>query len=987
VGKKWGVLLAVSLATLMLLIDFMAVSVALPAIRQSLGASLPQLQWVIEAFVVALAAFVLTAGYIADLRGRRPVFLTGVAVFSLGSLLAYYAPSVLALIGARIVQGFGGAMVFATGSVLLTDAFRGGRARVALATWGTVTGLSVVFSPLIGGAVSTYLGWRWLFLIEVPIGALALVAGTIAIKEPRPVAGSSSATSAGASAVRGKHLVATQQRSDWRGLGLFTGAIAILVIGLVRTTQTAWSQSGVLECFTCTALLLVAFVAVEIVEPYPMLQIALFRDRSFTGSSLAAFGLSWALMGPFMFLVLYLYQDLGYSVLAIGVRLLLLTALTLPFLPLTGWLDRHVPLRLLICSGLALVATGFWLMSRLSATSTWTALAPGLVVAGVGLELVNPRLASAAAAVVRPQLAAVASRTSTTFRQVGTATGVAVLGSVFATRLSDGIATGLSGIPGLAAQVPRITSLVTGGRSARAVTSAPPVDQPTVMLVVQKSFADAMHEVLLVAALVALASAVLALLIKSPRRAAAPVALPKRALTASVAAPSTTTTAALPSTQLRAPSPPKTSPAATTPAAASRSAEQPVLVTSTNNAEPPAAHPNGSTITADRVITDPAVIAGAARSAGRNDNDSVSAPWQTLAELLTARTERREARATPSRATQEVAEASSAEPAEVVEGEPFEAVTEQPAEVVAEQPAEVVAEQPAEVVAEQPAEVVAEEPTEVVAEEPTEEVLEEPAEVVLDLTPPSNFVRGQITGATGEPVPGATVTLVDSVGQEAGCVVAGKDGCFALVDLREGNYTLVAAAPTYRPSVNPVALQDGRADAAVTLVGIGSLVARVTRAKDGSALVAEIELRGPKDNPAMIASTDNDGNFTVTDLVEGNYTMLVRSAGYQDRKVPVTIRRAATEQTEVAMVGLGHLYGAVSGPGGGWLPGALVNLTDSSGRLISSAETDGAGSYHFAQLLEGSYNIVVVLPDGTAATEVNIEPGTAVLADVTLGEP
>jgi hypothetical protein len=327
------------------------------------------------------------------------------------------------------------------------------------------------------------------------------------------------------------------------------------------------------------------------------------------------------------------------------------------------------------------------------------------------------------------------------------------------------------------------------------------------------------------------------------------------------------------------------------------------------------------------------------------------------------------------------------QPAEVVAEQPAEVVAEQPAEVVAEQPAEVVAEQPAEVVAEQPAEVVAEEPTEVVAEEPTEEVLEEPAEVVLDLTPPSNFVRGQITGATGEPVPGATVTLVDSVGQEAGCVVAGKDGCFALVDLREGNYTLVAAAPTYRPSVNPVALQDGRADAAVTLVGIGSLVARVTRAKDGSALVAEIELRGPKDNPAMIASTDNDGNFTVTDLVEGNYTMLVRSAGYQDRKVPVTIRRAATEQTEVAMVGLGHLYGAVSGPGGGWLPGALVNLTDSSGRLISSAETDGAGSYHFAQLLEGSYNIVVVLPDGTAATEVNIEPGTAVLADVTLGEP
>ena len=160
VSRKWGTLLSVSLATLMLLIDFMAVSVALPAIRGSVGASLAQLQWVIEAFVLTLAAFVLTAGHIADLKGSRPVFLLGLVVFSVGSLLGWLAPTAIALIGARVVQGVGGALLFATGPVLLTAAFRDGRGRLALAVWGTLTGLAVALSPLVGGLITTYLGWR-----------------------------------------------------------------------------------------------------------------------------------------------------------------------------------------------------------------------------------------------------------------------------------------------------------------------------------------------------------------------------------------------------------------------------------------------------------------------------------------------------------------------------------------------------------------------------------------------------------------------------------------------------------------------------------------------------------------------------------------------------------------------------------------------------------------------------------------------------------
>ena len=508
---RWGALVAISLAMLMMLMDFMAVSVALPSVRLALGASFSEMQWVLEAFVLTLAAFVLTAGYVADLAGRRTVFLLGLAVLALGSLLGGLAPNAYVLIGGRVLQGLGGALLIATGSILIGETFGSGRWRAALAVWGTVTGLAVAASPLVGGAITHYLGWRWVFLIDVPTSAVALLVGALTIRDKEPV-GPEDVSVPGP--VHGP---------DWKGLALFSGAIAILVIGLVRTTTTlsGWAANGALACFGCTALLLIGFIAVEAVSPAPMIDISLFRQRTFTGSSIAAFGLSAAVLGPFLFLVLYLSYDLGYSVLGVAVRLLLLTGMTLPFLPLTGALDRFVPVKLLICGGLVLVAVGFWLMSRLTGTSTVSALIPGLVVAGVGLELVNPRLASAAVAAVKPPLAAVASRTSTTFRQIGIATGVAVFGAVLATRLTDDLNRALSSSPTLVGQGPQLTTLVLNGQIGQAATAP---GAPAGMLgIIHRSFADSMHEVFLVAAVVALASAVLALSVRSRDVPRAPV--------------------------------------------------------------------------------------------------------------------------------------------------------------------------------------------------------------------------------------------------------------------------------------------------------------------------------------------------------------------------------------------------------------------------------------------------------------------------------
>jgi len=520
VVKRWGVLAAVSLATLMLLLDFMAVAVALPAVHHSLNASFPELEWVLEAFVLTLAALVLTAGRITDIVGRRPVFLWGLVVFGVGSLLGGLAQTPYLLIGARVVQGIGGALLFATGPVLLAETFRGARGRAAVAVWGTVTGVAIASSPLVGGAVASALGWRWLFLLEVPVAVLALLIGSVAIKEPLESQG---AATLPPSLPTTRRLAKTDDKGrrvpmvDRRGFVLFTAAIVILVIGLVRSTTAieGFSQNGVIACFAMTGLLLIGFVASETVARAPLLDVSLFRQRTFTGSSVAAFGLSMAVLGPVLCLVLYMAFDQGYSELTIGTHLLLLTVVTLPFLPLTGFLDRYFPVRLLICSGLVLVAVGLWLISRLSAAGTLSELVPGLIVAGVGLELVNPRLASAAAATVQPPAAAIASRTISTFRQMGTATGVAVFGAIFVTQLSDHISDRTAGFAQLANENPTIASLVLDGHTAQAVSSTPAAIRSQILPIIQAGFNGAIHDVFFVAAFVALASAVLALLTRS----------------------------------------------------------------------------------------------------------------------------------------------------------------------------------------------------------------------------------------------------------------------------------------------------------------------------------------------------------------------------------------------------------------------------------------------------------------------------------------
>jgi EmrB/QacA subfamily drug resistance transporter len=415
-ARKWWTLVAVCTGVFMLLLDVTIVNVALPDIERSLDAGLSDLQWVVDAYALSLAAFLLTAGSVADRVGRRVVFAVGIVVFTLGSLLCGVAgdPTFLAL--ARAAQGVGGAIMFATSLALLTTAFSGRDRGTAFGIFGAVTGVAVAVGPVLGGAITSGLSWRWIFFVNIPIGVFALAATLWRVDEsrdPRP------------------------RRVDYAGFATFSAGLAALVYGLIRSNEDGWGSTTVLVSLASAAVLLGLFVAAEVIQREPMFDLSLIRVPTFVGGLTSAFGISASLFAMLTYLVLYIQNMLGYSAIEAGVRFLPLTGAIFLTAGVAGRLSAHVPTRWLIGPGFVLIGTGLLLMHGLTPSSDWTALLPGMIVAGAGAGLVNVPLASTAVAVVEPHEAGMASGVNATFRQVGIATGIAALGAIFSHSVGD----------------------------------------------------------------------------------------------------------------------------------------------------------------------------------------------------------------------------------------------------------------------------------------------------------------------------------------------------------------------------------------------------------------------------------------------------------------------------------------------------------------------------------------------------------------------
>ena len=491
VANKWWTLVAVCLGTFMLLLDVTIVNVALPDIQTALHSTFSDLQWVVDAYALTLASLLLTAGSLADLFGRRLLYLIGLTVFTLASLLCGAAQSTLMLQLSRALQGVGGAVMIAVSLALLADAFRGKDRGVAFGIWGAITGLAVAIGPLLGGVLTSWLSWRWIFLVNLPVGIVAVIITVLKVSESKS-----------------PHA----RRPDWAGFVLWSLALASLIYALIESNQRSFGDGVVIGCLVAAGVLLVAFVVVESRGSAPMFDLSLFRLPTFTGGSVAAFGMSASIFAMLLYLVLYLQDVLGFSALATGLRLLLLSVAILITSAIAGRLSSHVPVRLLIGPGLLLVAVGLLLMRGLDATSAWTHLVPGLLVAGVGVGMVNPPLASTAVGVVAPQRAGMASGINSTFRQVGIATGIALLGTLFASKVTNEVVNGVSAIPALTGQGPRVATGIQSGETAQILLGLPASARPQVAVLAQTAFTAGLDLILLVAAITALAAGVVAFL-------------------------------------------------------------------------------------------------------------------------------------------------------------------------------------------------------------------------------------------------------------------------------------------------------------------------------------------------------------------------------------------------------------------------------------------------------------------------------------------
>ena len=319
---KWWTLVAVCLGTFMLLLDVTIVNVALPDIQSSLGTSFSGLQWVVDAYALTLAALLLTSGSLADLFGRRRLYVIGLVLFSLASLLCGLASSSLLLQLSRGLQGVGGAIMFSVSLALLADAFRGKDRGVAFGVWGAITGLAVAIGPLLGGALTSGLSWRWIFFVNLPIGAFAVVICVLRVAESK---------------------AQNARRPDWIGFVVFTLALCSLVYGLIESNQRSFGSGLVIGCLVAAGVLLLAFVLLELRSKSPMFDLSLFRLPTFSGGAVAAFGLSASIFALLLYLVLYVQDVLGFNAFQTGLRLLVLSGGILATSAIAGRLTSHVP--------------------------------------------------------------------------------------------------------------------------------------------------------------------------------------------------------------------------------------------------------------------------------------------------------------------------------------------------------------------------------------------------------------------------------------------------------------------------------------------------------------------------------------------------------------------------------------------------------------------------------------------------------------------
>ncbi len=481
-NSRWWTLGAMCFALFMIMLDNTVVNVALPSIQRDLHATLSALEWTVNAYTLTFAVLLVTGGRLGDIFGRRRMFLFGVAVFGLSSLAIGFAPTDNALVAFRAVQGIGAAFMMPATLSLITQAFPPHQRGTAIGTWAGVSALALAIGPVLGGFLTEQVSWRAIFFINPPIALIAVAVTLFAARESRDET--------------------VARTVDIPGIGAITVGLTALVLALVEGNSWHWGSARVLSLLAVAAVGLTAFVVIELRSSAPMVDFGFFRSRTFLGTNLVAFIISFAMLAQFFFLALYMQNILHYSPLQTGVRFLPATIVIIVMGPLAGRLTDRIGSRIPMVVGLLTVALSLFIESRVTIHTGYGLLLPGFILMGIGMGLTMSPMSTAAMNAVDRTKAGVASGVLSMSRMVGGTFGVAVTGALLTAIGTSKIDQGLPHLPA-AARSALANALGAGGVTGHQAS-------PHVIAVTRDAFVSALGVGLTIGAAVTLVGALVA---------------------------------------------------------------------------------------------------------------------------------------------------------------------------------------------------------------------------------------------------------------------------------------------------------------------------------------------------------------------------------------------------------------------------------------------------------------------------------------------
>jgi EmrB/QacA subfamily drug resistance transporter len=416
-GNPWAILLTLSLGFLMTLLDLTIVNIAMPSMIEKLHASLDEILWVVSAYVLILAVLLITAGRLGDLRGQRTLFIYGVATFTVASLLCGVSQNPAELIGARVLQGLGAAMLMPQTMAIIIATFPAERRGAALGIWGAVAGVATIAGPTLGGFLVTTFDWRWIFFVNLPIGAVVLVMAFTFIPSVRQE---------------------RRHKLDMTGVLLATAALFCFTFALTEGQRYDWN-AWIWGLAAASIVLLTVFLLQQRTrqDAEPLVPFILFRDRNFTIMNFVGGAVSIGMLGMFLPLTIYLQSVLGFSALKAGLVLAPTSLVSMFLAPVAGRLSDKIGGKFILMAGLTLYGVGMgWIVLIAQADSNWPSFLPGLIVSGVGIGCVFAPMATEAMRGVEPRMAGAAAGVNNTIRQIGSVVGSAAMGAVLQNRLA-----------------------------------------------------------------------------------------------------------------------------------------------------------------------------------------------------------------------------------------------------------------------------------------------------------------------------------------------------------------------------------------------------------------------------------------------------------------------------------------------------------------------------------------------------------------------